>query len=157
MAKEIEHKYLVTNDSYKKDCTEIHNIFQGYLSKEKSRTIRVRLIDKNGYLTVKGANKGDTRSEFEYPIPYEDVIEMLQTLCKHPIIEKTRHIVYFEGNKWEIDIFHGLLEGLEVAEIEIPYSDYEYSLPSFVGKNVTGDPRYYNSNMSSPEKFRTDM
>jgi CYTH domain-containing protein len=146
MALEIEHKYLVVNDSYKElafKCTEIR---QGYLNRLPERTVRVRTVDDRGYLTVKGKNKGDVRLEFEYEVPYEDAVSMLR-LCEPGIVEKSRYLVDFDGLTWEVDEFHGTREGLTVAEVEIPESGYDYRRPHFVGKNVTGDPQYYNSNL----------
>lgn len=147
MATEIEHKYLIINNNYKMQATSCKHICQGYLSKDKERTVRVRISDDNAYITIKGKNQGDTRLEYEYSIPVEDARIMLNTLCIQPIIEKYRHIVEYNGNIWEIDEFKGALEGLNLAEIEIPYSEYKYDIPPFIGKNVTHDSRYYNSNL----------
>lgn len=143
---EIEHKYLVISDSYKNMAKSHREIRQGYLNRMPERTVRVRTVGQSGYLTVKGKNSGDTRLEFEYEIPLEDALKMLE-LCEHGIIVKTRYIVDFGGMTWEVDEYHGDREGLVVAEIELPYSGYKYELPPFVGENVTGDPRYYNSNL----------
>lgn len=147
MGVEIEHKYLVKGDSYKGASTESHHIMQGYLSRTPERTVRIRVRDNEGYLTVKGINHGDKRAEYEYPIPYADAIEMLQ-LCEGQIIDKTRYIVPFGGFIWEVDEFHGAHEGLVIAEIEIPSSDTHYDRPDFISDNVTGDPQYYNSALS---------
>lgn len=147
MGKEIEHKYLVADDSFKSMAIEQHHISQGYLSREKERTVRVRIIDNEARLTIKGKNNGDTRSEYEYPIPVHDAEEMLQDLCVRPVIIKTRYVIDYSGNKWEVDEFGGKLQGLVLAEIEIPYSEYNYDIPPFIGKNVTMDSRYYNSNL----------
>lgn len=147
MGKEIEHKYLVTDDSFKKMSIEQHHISQGYLSRDKERTVRIRIIDNEARLTIKGKNNGDTRSEYEYSIPVCDADEMLNDLCVQPVIIKTRHIINYNGNKWEVDEFGGKLQGLILAEIEIPYSEYKYDIPPFIGKNVTMDSRYYNSNL----------
>ena len=147
MAVEIEHKYIVVNDSYKANITKSIHICQGYLSKDKDRTVRIRIADKNAFITIKGKNTGDTRSEFEYNIPLNDALELLRNHCIQPILEKNRHIIVFNGNTWEIDEFKGALEGLVLAEIEIPYSEYKYVIPPFVGRNVTNDIRYYNSNL----------
>lgn len=146
MALEIEHKYLVKDSSYKTLAKTCSIIRQGYLSRVPERTVRVRTINKSGYITVKGKNSGDTRLEFEYPVPYQDALEMLE-LCEPGIIDKTRYIVEYEGLKWEIDEYHGSREGLVVAEVEIPHSGFKYSLPPFIGEDVTGDPSYYNSNL----------
>lgn len=146
---EIEHKYLVADSSYKSLASEVHHISQGYISTVKERTVRVRTYDDKGYITVKGSVVGATRPEFEYEIPLADAEDMLRNICEQPIIQKDRYIVPFGGNKWEVDEFGSNLKGLIVAEIEIPNEDYAYSLPPFAGKNVTGDPRYYNSNLAS--------
>lgn len=145
MAHEIEHKYLVINDTYQTMSIARHHIMQGYLSRIPERVVRVRLLDDRGFLTVKGKNDGDTRLEFEYEIPVEDARQLL-SLCDGKIIDKTRYIVPFDGFTWEVDRFSGD-EGMTVAEIEIPSSDTSYPLPPFVGENVTGQVRYYNSNL----------
>ncbi len=147
MAIEIEHKYLVVNDTYKTNIVNTLHICQGYLSKDKERTVRIRIADKNAFITIKGKNQGDTRSEFEYSIPFEDAHNLLNNFCLQPLLEKFRHIVNYNGELWEIDEFKGALEGLIIAEIEIPYSEYKYDIPPFVGKDVTNDIRYYNSNL----------
>ena len=149
MAKEIEHKFIVADDSFKAMATAAHSIKQGYISLEINGTVRVRIIDNEARLTVKGRTSGCTRSEFEYPIPIADAEEMLTSLCKLPAIDKTRYIVPFEGNIWEVDEFHGQLQGLILAEIEIPAPDYSYKIPQFIGQNVTYDARFYNSNLAS--------
>lgn len=146
MAFEIEHKYLVRNSAYRDMAVASINILQGYLCRDPERTVRVRIRNNKGYLTVKGINSGDTRNEYEYEIPVDDASEMLR-LCEAPILEKTRYLVNFKGFIWEVDEFHGKREGLVVAEIELPESDIKYELPSFIGENVTGDPAYYNSNL----------
>ena len=149
MAKEIEHKYLTVSNEYRLLATSSHIICQGYLSLDKERTVRVRTIDNRGFVTIKGKNKGALRQEFEYEIPVADAKEMLETLCLKPVIEKCRYIVVYEGEKWEVDEFKGALGGLVLAEIELPDVNHKYSIPKFIGKNVTGDPRYYNSVLST--------
>lgn len=146
MALEIEHKYLVIDSSYRNLATSCVNIRQGYLSRNPSRTVRIRIRDYEGCITVKGVTEGDTRKEYEYAIPLADAEELLM-MCEPGIIDKTRYIVPYEGMIWEVDEFHDSLEGLCVAEIEIPSSDTRYSIPPFAGKNVTDDPAYYNSNL----------
>ena len=149
MAKEIEHKYLTVSNEYRLLATSSHIICQGYLSLDKERTVRVRTIDNRGFVTIKGKNIGALRQEFEYEIPVADAKEMLETLCLKPVIEKCRYIVVYEGEKWEVDEFKGALSGLVLAEIELPDVNHKYSIPKFIGKNVTGDPRYYNSVLST--------
>lgn len=147
MAYEIEHKYLVKDDSYKGMAYDVVKILQGYLNRMPERTVRVRTFNDKGYLTVKGKNRGDVRLEFEYEIPFADAIEILR-LCEPGIIDKTRYKIRFGDLVWEVDEYHGTKEGLTVAEVEIPESGFKYEKPSFIGENVTGDPRYYNSNLS---------
>lgn len=146
MGKEIEHKYLVKNEMFKQMASSSTKIKQGYLSREPSRTVRVRTKAHTAFLTIKGITTDDTRDEFEYEIPYEDGVKLL-AMCQPPIVEKTRYLVKFDDMVWEVDQFHGNHDGLVTAEVELPYSGYAYNLPPFVGKNVTGDPRYYNSNL----------
>ena len=147
MALEIERKYKVINDDYREKASCVYNIKQGYLSTQKEATIRVRVKDDNAYITVKGVNNGATRNEWEYPIPYDDAIQMLK-LCKGNIIEKERYIVEFEGYTWEVDEFHGTHEGLVVAEIELGAEDETFPLPPFIGDEVTGNPAYFNSSLA---------
>lgn len=146
MAIEIEHKYLVINDSYKSMATGKVNIKQGYLNRNPDRTVRIRTLGNKGFLTVKGRNSGDVRLEFEYEIPWRDAEEILK-LAEPGLIEKTRYIVPYEGLLWEVDEFHGNLKGVIVAEVELPDNGKEYKKPPFVGTDITGDPAYYNSNL----------
>lgn len=148
MAYEIEHKYLVINDSYKEMATGKIDIRQGYLNRDPDRTVRVRTMGENGFLTVKSRNHGAKRLEFEYEIPGEDAREILK-LAEPGIVEKTRYLVPFEGAIWEVDEFHGSLAGVVVAEVELPDCDCCYSKPPFIGEDITGNPRYYNSVLSS--------
>lgn len=154
MAYEIEHKFLVSNTDYRSMAQKIIRIEQGYLSADPDRVVRIRITDEMAFLTVKGRNiepdfaklKCDFRHEFEYEIPVEDARQMIQ-MCKYKL-QKTRYIVPFEGFIWEVDEFHGRHEGLTVAEIELDKPGETFSIPSFVGKEVTGDPKYYNSSLS---------
>lgn len=147
MSKEIERKYLVTKDSYKAQATEIHAIEQGYLSTDADATVRVRVCDGAGYITVKTRNYGAVRNEWEYEIPLADARQMLEH-CRGGMIVKTRYVVPFAGYKWEVDVFAGANAGLVVAEIELPDEQASFALPDFVGAEVTGDKRYYNSVLS---------
>ena len=146
MAKEIERKFLVAGDEWKKLAQGTH-FRQGYLSTVKERTVRVRTIDDKGYLTIKGITVGATRLEYEYDIPASDANEMLADLCEKPIIEKHRYKIAFDGLTWEVDEFHGENEGLVVAEVELTSEDQQFEKPSWIGEEVTSDPRYYNSNL----------
>ncbi len=146
MGLEIEHKYLVKDSTYKQMACTSSDIKQGFLSRDPERTVRVRIRGEKGFITIKGKGSGAAHPEFEYEIPMDDALRMMD-LCKPPIIEKTRYIVQYEGNNWEIDQFHGALQGLVLAELEIPSEDYQFSLPPFIGQEVTGDRRYYNSRL----------
>ena len=147
MGVEIEHKYLVVNDLYKELATDRLDIRQGYLNRNPDRTVRVRTIGRRGFITVKGRNKGAHRLEFEYEIPGKDAEEILK-LAEPGIVEKTRWLVPYEGQLWEVDEFHGSLQGVVVAEIELSEIGIPYQKPPFVGEDITGNPRYYNSNLS---------
>lgn len=146
MAIETEHKYLVISTAYERMATQKHIISQGYLCRDKERTVRVRIKDDKGYITVKGLTKGDSRLEFEYEVPLEDAEELL-LLCEGRIVRKERYIVPYKGFIWEVDRFYGDLAPLCVAEIELKSSHKNYPLPPFIGQEVTGNPRYYNSSL----------
>ena len=147
---EIERKYLVTSDSYKQMAVAHHHICQGYISREKTGTVRIRITDEKAYLTIKGKPAAGhfARYEWEKEIDITDAKELIK-LCQGTIIEKTRWIVPAaeDGLKWEVDEFHGKYQGLEVAEIELESENQKVHLPAFVGKEVTDDPQYYNANM----------
>lgn len=154
MGTEIERKFLVKGSGYKSLATNKKEIAQGYLSINPDSTVRVRIADEQGFITIKSRNHGAVRGEWEYPIPVNDAKELLNELCAGMSIIKTRYIVPFNGLIWEIDVFHGHLEGLIVAEVELPSVDTPVEpLPDFIGKEVTGDCRYYNSNLIKPEGF----
>ncbi len=149
MAKEIERKYLVDDMSFINQACGKRHIVQAYLSVNPDATVRVRIADDKAYLTVKSRNKGAVRNEWEYEIPVDDASQMIDTCAQSNIIDKTRYLVPAEhGLTWEIDVFHGQHTGLVVAEIELPEPAYRISLPSFIGDEVTGDPKYYNSSLA---------
>ena len=144
---EIEHKFLVSGP-YKHLATDISHIVQGYLSDDPGRTVRIRIRDDEAFITIKGPSSSDglSRLEWEQPIPLDQARQLL-TLCLPGTIDKHRHIVPYEGHRWEVDEFHGHLEGLTLAELEVPSADTEFVAPPFLGPEVTGDPRYYNSQL----------
>lgn len=146
MAKEIERKFLLVGDAWRELAKGTH-YRQGYLNSAKERTVRVRTIDDKGFLTIKGITTGATRVEYEYEIPHSDCTEMLDDLAEKPIIEKARYKIDFGGFVWEVDEFFGVNKGLVVAEIELESEDQAFEKPSWVGEEVTGDPRYYNSSL----------
>ena len=147
---EIERKYLVTSDCYKEMAVARYHIRQGYISREKTGTVRVRITNDKAYLTIKGkpAEGHFARYEWEKEILVKEAEELMK-LCQGTIIDKTRWIVpaMEEGLKWEVDEFHGKHEGLVVAEIELASEEQIVALPAFIGKDVTDDPQYYNANM----------
>ena len=147
---EIERKYLVTSDSYKQMAVARYHICQGYISREKTGTVRIRITDDKAYLTIKGKPAAGhfARYEWEKEIDVQEAKELIQ-LCQGTIINKTRWIVPAaeDGLKWEIDEFHGKQAGLTLAEIELTSEEQEVEKPEFVGEDVTSDPRYYNANM----------
>ena len=146
MAQEIEKKFLVTGD-FKSLATKETRITQGYLSSVPERTVRARLKGKKGFLTIKGIGNstGASRYEWEREIPANEAKELLD-ICENGVIDKTRFIVPEKsGLKFEVDEFYGDNEGLTVAEIELPTEDHPFEKPSWLGEEVTGDPRYYNS------------
>lgn len=152
MAKEIERKYLVADSGYKIMSERSSRIRQAYLSVDPRATVRIRIKEGCGaFLTVKGLNSGAVRDEWEYPVPEADALEMLERCAVSRVIDKTRWIVPYEGFVWEVDEFHGALEGLVVAEVELPDADAEPPVPPFAGREVTGDVRYYNSSLASAD------
>ena len=146
MPYEIEHKYLVVNDSFREMATGKVQIRQGYLNRNPDRTVRIRTMGSKGFLTVKSRNHGAKRLEFEYEIPGQDAEEILK-LAEPGIVEKTRWFVPYDGLIWEVDEFHGSQKGVIVAEVEIPETDHDYLKPPFIGEDITGNPAYYNSNL----------
>ena len=148
MALEIERKFLVLNDSYKQESFSHSHIQQGYITSERGRTVRVRIRDERAYLTIKGPSMdgGLSRDEFEYEIPLEDGKKLL-LLCEPGIIDKNRWLVKYDDHTFEIDEFFGENAGLVMAEIELSSVGESVKMPDFIGKEVTGDRRYYNSQL----------
>ena len=144
MATEIERKFLVKEGTWRNEKGTEYR--QGYLNSAKERIVRVRIIDDKGYLTIKGLTVGASRMEFEYEIPRPDAEAMLG-ICEKPLIEKNRYVVQEGGFVWEIDEFFGENLGLIVAEVELEREDQAFPKPVWVGAEVTGDPRYFNSNL----------
>ena len=146
MGVEIERKFLLKNDTWR-SLAKGTKYRQGYLNSTKERTVRVRTIDDRGYITIKGLNKGATRVEYEYDIPESDASAMLDDLCERPIIEKNRYKIDFAGLIWEVDEFFGENRGLVVAEVELESEGQQFEKPDWIGDEVTGDPKYFNSNL----------
>ena len=146
MGHEIERKFLLANDGWRAGA-EGKVYRQGYLQTAVERNVRVRTIGERGFLTIKSQTSGITRLEFEYEIPIADADEILDDLCERPLIEKTRYKVEHAGLVWEIDEFAGDNAGLVVAEVELEHEDQQIDLPPWVGREVSDDPRYLNSNL----------
>ncbi len=144
---EIERKFFVSNhDECLRHATKSIHIVQGYLSLDPSRTVRVRKTDTKSILTIKGKPNigGDTRFEWEKEISPDEATQLFD-LCLGQIIEKTRHLVPFQSHCFEVDVFSGNHKGLIIAEIELQSAEEKVALPPWIGKEVTGDLRYYNS------------
>lgn len=147
---EIERKFLVNSDIFVTKSFKKTKITQGYLNSDSNRTVRVRLKDDLAYITIKGkSNKSGTmRFEWEKEIDYTEAIELMK-LCEDYIIDKTRYLVAHDGHTFEVDIFHGDNDGLIVAEIELKDEHEHFNKPDWLGEEVTGDIRYYNSYISN--------
>lgn len=144
MPKEIERKFLVTDDSWRQSAKGVF-YQQGYFPAADATTVRVRTAGDKGYLTIKGRRTGSIQPEYEYEIPFEEAEEMLSLLCRKPLIEKRRFKVEFHRHVWEIDEFEGENKGLILAEVELADEDEDVRLPAWIGKEVTDDHRYYNA------------
>ena len=152
---EIERKFLVAGDGYKPLSTSHSRIVQGYICSERGRTVRVRIRDGRGYLTIKGpsTDNGVSRYEWEREIPLREAEELLN-LCEPGVIDKTRYLVPWGGHTFEVDEFCGDNAGLVVAEVELDAPDEPFERPPFLGMEVTGDRRYYNSQLMK-QPYRT--
>ncbi|MDX1331581.1 MAG: CYTH domain-containing protein [Robiginitalea sp.] len=146
---EIERKFLVKHKGYREEATSELRILQGFLSTDPDRTVRVRCIGNHGFITVKGRtfDQGTSRAEWEYEIPLREAEELL-ALCIPTPVEKVRYQVDCGGHTFEVDEFLGANQGLVLAEVELQNKGEEFTRPSWLGEEVTGDPRYYNSQLS---------
>lgn len=149
MGIEIERKYRVHTLKWIPLSHHHFTIRQGYLSTLAEQTIRVRCSDTQAWLTLKNKAHHGKRKEFEYPIPMEDALDMLDEWASNQLIHKTRYHVMHEKKLWEVDVFHGPNEGLVIAEIELSSTDEPFNPPTWVGEEVTEDHRYSNSNLST--------
>lgn len=148
MSLEIERKFLVKNNDFKKEAHQKKRIQQGYLNTDKSRTVRIRIADEKAFITIKGKSNvsGTTRFEWEKEINKKEA-EQLLALCEHPIIDKTRFFVKARHHIFEIDEFYGYNQDLIVAEIELNSENESFQKPLWLGKEVTGNKKYYNSSL----------
>jgi adenylate cyclase len=148
MAIEIERKFLVKHEGWR-SLAEGTPYRQGYIASSQGRTVRVRQVGNQGYLTIKGPSQGNSRAEFEYSIPLEDAEFMLNSLCPAPLIEKHRYKIKWGELIWEVDEFFGENQGLIVAEVELTDEHQILELPDWIGQEVSDDPRYFNVNLST--------
>jgi len=146
MGVEIERKFLLANEGWR---GQGHPTLmrQGYLVADPVRTVRVRIEGERAVITIKGKSTGASRGEWEYEIPVPDATELLDGLCEQPQVEKIRHRIAHAGHTWEVDEFLGLNAGLVVAEIELGAEDEAFEKPDWIGAEVTGDKRYFNSSL----------
>lgn len=148
MALEVEHKFLLANDSWRDQVEQSVHYKQGYLSGSPLNSVRVRISDSHAWLNIKSATIGNHRHEFEYEIPLTDADTILDELCHKPLIEKMRHFVRHADHVWEIDEFMGDNAGLIVAEVELSQIGESFAKPAWTGLEVTDDLRYYNNNLA---------
>lgn len=146
MGLEIERKFLVRNDAWRSLAKGI-KYRQGYLNSDRHRIVRVRTTESKGYLTIKGITTGVSRVEYEYEIPDAEASAMLEELCEKPLIEKNRYKIGHSGLTWQVDEYFGENRGLIVAEVELENENQRFEKPEWIGEEVTGDPRYFNSNL----------
>lgn len=154
MGTEIERKFLVADPSWRARAASSSRIRQGYLCVDPERTVRVRIAGDRAWLTIKGASRGAVRSEYEYPLPLADAQAMLDRLCRPGQVDKTRHLVPHGAMTFEVDEFHGDNAGPVLAEIELDAADTHVDLPTWIAREVTGDPRYFNAQLVQ-HPFRT--
>ena len=151
MGVEIERKFLISSDQWRDEVADSRRIAQGYLQLDPERTVRVRILDEQAFLTIKGKTQGLSRVEFEYEIPLEEGRQLLE-MCTRPPIEKTRHRIKRGALVWEVDEFAGRFAGLVMAEVELATEDEQVDLPAWLGQEVSDDSSYFNSQMYASEK-----
>ncbi len=149
MALEIERKFLTVNTSFINESYTSSKIKQGFLNSDKNRVVRVRIIENTAFITIKGISSatGTTRNEWEYEINVDEAEELL-AICELTVIEKTRYFVKNESLEFEVDVFEKENEGLILAEIELTSENQHFEKPNWLGKEVTGKEKYYNSYLS---------
>jgi CYTH domain-containing protein len=149
MPTEIERKFLLVNDDWKGSVTRRIRIRDGLIASNNGNKARVRIADSNATITLKSRRRGSIRTEFEYAIPYSDAVEILRTMCDGHVLDKVRHVITHAGTVWHVDVYEGILNGVVLAEVELQHPDQKFDLPGWIGKEVTGDPRYRKINMET--------
>ena len=150
MPQEIERKFIVDGDEWRRHSKRPRAIRQGYIVTGPEVVVRVRVFGAHAYLTIKSTTPGRVRSEFEYEIPAPHAAELLDHMCVGQVIEKMRHSIEWAGIDWVVDEFGGALSGLVLAEVELHFADQEIALPPWAGKEVTDDPNYRNERLLPP-------
>ena len=153
MPVEIERKYLVNADLLP-DLGKGTELKQGYMPSAPGNVVRVRTADDIAYLTIKGKTEGYSRLEYEYEIPFNEALEILENLCEKPVVEKTRYIVEHKGYKWELDVFHAGNKGLLLAEIELSSEEEQFEIPEWIGREVS-DLKEYRNNFLAKHPYTT--
>lgn len=148
MGIEIERKFLLQHEGWRKHVESKTHLVQGYICVNPEATVRIRIAGESAFLTLKGKRTHFSAAEFEYPVPLEDAREILKRMCVYEPIEKWRHIVEHSGHKWEIDEFLGANAGLYIAEIELESAVSYFDHPDWLGSEVSHDPRYSNSSLA---------
>jgi len=152
MPREIERKFLVRHEGWRRDVVRSIPMVQGYLTRMgypgcTRSSVRVRVAGEQAWLNIKRAELGVSRLEYQYPIPVPEAREMLEKLSMGPLIEKIRHEVPVGSHLWEVDVFEGANAGLVVAEIELRHENEDFVRPDWLGEEVSHDPRYYNTSL----------
>lgn len=142
---EIERRFLLLNDSWRSSIVRSDRFRQGYICTDPAHTVRVRIAGERAWLTLKGRGEGISHPEFEFAVPAGQAEAMLVEFCRGQLLAKTRHRVAHGGHQWEIDEFSGCLQGLVIAEIELKTADEVFERPAWLGREVSADPRYFNS------------
>ncbi len=154
MSVEIERKFLVVGDAWRRACHRRERLVDGLVIACEGRKLRVRIYEDRATLTIKGARDGRTRSEFEYEIPKADALDLIENHCGERVVVKTRHYVAHEGFEWHVDEYAGLLEGVVIAEVELDDANEEPSLPAWIGAEVTHDPAFRKINLLNERLYR---
>lgn len=148
MGQEIERKFLISSRSWESAVSKVSDIRQVYLATTERASVRIRIKDDaEAFLSVKSAEAGPTRLEFEFPISVVEAKALFELRVGH-VVEKRRHIIIVDGNRWEVDVFHGVLHGLGMAELELEDAEQHFLKPDWLGREVTHDQRYYNASLA---------
>jgi len=152
VATEIERKFLVADDRWKRSVVRRARIRDGLIALDNGRKTRVRVMDDRATIAVKGQFEGISRAEYEYEIPLADAEEMLLTMCDGRVLEKDRHYVPHAGLTWEVDVYDGLMDGVVIAEVELDHEDRALELPDWVGREITGDVSFSKHRMAEARR-----